>query len=769
MASKKFLIRIIAVILTTIVSLFLFGCYEMKKKSSASENIDAEKIQAKSDQTLDNEQKLDSLTEQNNDKSTTGSDNTRVTIDSIFESLHGSFQQVEENQATDDDNDINPTSPNWEPTIPKLLPEQCIYVSTTGSDKADGTKDSPYKSLQRAFEQAEQLSDKNKELQIILRGGNYNITKGININKLNNLLVSAQPNEEVTLSGGLEISLKDFKFIKERALLKRIQPEHQKKIVALDLSKYGITLKSWEKRFTGHGGWPEIYIDGIPYTISQWPNDGYAKVGKVITNGGVISSITGNNAEMNDDVGTFKYLEDRQNFWNTESEIYLSGYFAHKWYHEIVRVRSIDTDTKQITLDSNTKYGLKGLTGGFYRAINIMEELDTPHEYVLDQNRNMLYIYLPKFDRNMKVCTPFLEEPIFNVNNSGRIIFKNLNLEYVNSSICIVKNSKNVVFDSCKFRNSNNNAFYIKGGDSCGLVNCEISQIGASGIILDGGNRSTLEPAGHFVWNSHIHDFSRLKKSYAPAVRLSGVGNIANNNYIHNAPHAALIFGGNDHSLAHNLIERVCLDTSDAGAIYCGRNWTLGGNIIHGNYIKDLGNSGDDMNNWTIYMDDMASGVTITNNISDNDVGFLLGGGRNLIVKNNILMNSNNKSISFDSRGTGWVLSQRPWLKKPNGIMWKRLEEVPFQKEPWKSRFPYLSKLEEDAANEPRNNILVGNILANSTEPSIHELVAKYGDIHSNTTIDDPMVIKLNNGTIISNYSITDFISGMKVGQLTTK
>jgi hypothetical protein len=242
------------------------------------------------------------------------------------------------------------------------------------------------------------------------------------------------------------------------------------------------------------------------------------------------------------------------------------------------------------------------------------------------------------------------------------------------------------------------------------------------------------------------------------------VGITAEHNHIHDAPHAAILFRGNDIHIKHNRIERVCLDTSDAGAIYCGRDWTYGGNLIHGNYIKDLGAS-KKLHNQSIYMDDMSSGITITNNISETETGFLLGGGRNLKVRGNLFINSENRSIRFDSRGTGWALKKRPWLKKPNGIMWKRLAAVPYKEEPWKSRFPYLLTLDQDAANEPRHNIVIDNILVNSKAPQIDDCVTKYGIVKNNKVIKSQEgLIKIINGVVKSQSNKTKHLDGLKIG-----
>ncbi|MDD7985524.1 right-handed parallel beta-helix repeat-containing protein [Lentisphaera marina] len=638
-----------------------------------------------------------------------------------------------------------------------------LYVSPDGKTSANGSKASPFGSLQDALVKVGKLGEDKKTGRIILRAGTYNFERSISLNKVSNLQIMACPGEEVYFSGGVKVTSENLKPVSDPQVLKRLSESSRDKVVSIDLSKFGITAKSWKKRFRGYAGWPEVFVGGKPFQLSRWPNNGYAKVGQVLDMGGMVSSRTGDKELENDNVGTFKYVENRPEVWDDSEGIYLNAYFAEKWFDEIVRVRKIDTENKTITMDSNTQYGLKGMTGGFYYAINLIEELDQPSEYVVDYKCNKLFIYLPASERK-ELIIPTLSAPFIKIENSKNIVIKGISFDYGKATFVDIQNSTEVVLDDCLMRFGASHAISISGGRKCGVNACELSMFGGSGVLIAGGDRKTLKTADHYVRNSTIHHFGRLNKTYNPAVRCTGVGLTAEHNHIHDAPHAAILFRGNDIHIMYNRIERVCLDTSDAGAIYCGRDWTYGGNLIHGNYIKDLGGS-KKLHNQAIYMDDMSSGVTITNNISETETGFLLGGGRNLTVKGNLFINAYNRSIRFDSRGTGWALKKRPWLKKPNGIMWKRLAAVPYKEEPWKSRFPYLLTLKQDAPNEPRHNVVVDNVLVNSRKWQIDDNVTKHGTVQNNEVIKTKEdLIEIVNGVVKSKSDKTKHLDGMKIG-----
>ena len=100
-------------------------------------------------------------------------------------------------------------------------------------------------------------------------------------------------------------------------------------------------------------------------------------------------------------------------------------------------------------------------------------------------------------------------------------------------------------------------------------------------------------------------------------------------NLIHDAPHNAILFWGNDFLIENNEIYRVCLETGDAGAIYTGRDYTYRGNVIRRNFIHHMGGVG--MGTMAIYMDDCVSGTHIAENtLWRCQTAVVLGGGPRL-------------------------------------------------------------------------------------------------------------------------------------------
>ena len=228
--------------------------------------------------------------------------------------------------------------------------DHTFYVSPKGKASANGSKTSPFRTLQQAMVKLEKFTESNKTGQIIIKAGTYNFERSISLNKISNLRIMAHPGENVYFSGGVTITREDLKPVSDNHVVKRLPLSHRKKIVSIDLSKFGIITKPWHKRLRGYAGWPEVFINDKALQLARWPNSEYSKVGQVLKMGGMLHSRTGDKILENDSVGTFKYTEDRPGYWDDSQDLYLKAYFAEKWVDEIVRVRRIDK--------INSRYGM---------------------------------------------------------------------------------------------------------------------------------------------------------------------------------------------------------------------------------------------------------------------------------------------------------------------------------------------------------------------------------------------------------------------------
>jgi hypothetical protein len=210
-------------------------------------------------------------------------------------------------------------------------------------------------------------------------------------------------------------------------------------------------------------------------------------------------------------------------------------------------------------------------------------------------------------------------------------------------------------------------------GSRCAVRSCDVFNIGRSGISLNGGDRGSLTPANNLAENNHIHHFGIFQRTYAPGIGVSGCGQIARNNCIHDAPHNAVLYGGNEHLLERNEVYRVVMETGDAGAFYTGRDWASQGNILRNNYIHDLGGgNAEHVNTMGIYLDDCDCGDTLVGNVFHRaGRAIMIGGGRDNPVLNNLIVDCP-IGRHIDSRGMTWKQWNNPadksWCRKEKAL-----------------------------------------------------------------------------------------------------
>ena len=83
-------------------------------------------------------------------------------------------------------------------------------------------------------------------------------------------------------------------------------------------------------------------------------------------------------------------------------------------------------------------------------------------------------------------------------------------------------------------------ALNVTGGSGCGLQNVSVVRAGTGGAVLEGGDRATLTPSGHFVKASQLRHSNRWLMNYAPLVLMAGVGQVVESSSLTDAPQMAV-------------------------------------------------------------------------------------------------------------------------------------------------------------------------------------------------------------------------------------
>jgi hypothetical protein len=263
----------------------------------------------------------------------------------------------------------------------------------------------------------------------------------------------------------------------------------------------------------------------------------------------------------------------------------------------------------------------------------------------------------------------------------------------------------------------------VAGGTRHRVADCDIHHTGQGGLVLGGGDRKTLTPAGHEAVNNHLWRFSEHQLTGAYGLSFDGVGNSARHNLIHDAPHQAVFVGGNDHLFELNEVHHACTETDDCGALYKGRNPSCRGNMIRFNYWHDIG-SPMGHGNAAIYFDDGDGGDTVFGNVfvrcgepGRGSFGTVFShGGHGSRAENNVFIDCKRALGSAPWDDARW----RDALKGGQDCFFveKLLREVDITRPPYTTRYPELIGYMDPPAGAPRANLARLNLMVRCGETS---------------------------------------------------
>ncbi len=634
---------------------------------------------------------------------------------------------------------------------------RAIHVSVDGNDASAGSAAAPLATLEGARERVREMREREGEPTMIvhIHAGVYLRDQAFRLSQADSGspeapviyrgVAEGDESRAVRLSGGRRITR--FTEVTDQAVLERLPPEAHRRVVQADLRAHGIMDPGVLERRGFARQAPaalEIFFDHKPMTLARWPNVGWTTIESVPPEG-----------SEGEAARTIGYAGDRLERWIGAEEAWAFGYWNHGWADEHLPIASIDAEARRITLGARHGYGFRQ-EQRFY-VYNLIEELDAPGEWYVDRETNVLY-FLPPEGRSLdqtEVMASVLDEPLIVAENVSHVRFENLTLEGTRGTAVTVSGGENVTFAGCVIRNVGRHGVILSEGRGHQIVSCDLYHLGESGIRLSGGDRQTLSPAGHRAVNNHIHHFSRWSRTYRPAIQLDGVGQSAENNRIHDAPHTAVGFGGNDHRITLNEIHHVLTETDDAGALYTGRDWTARGHIIEHNIIRHSGNhhareragekEPDPNVTWTplaihrtnlVYLDDAASGITVRGNLlHDGGRSVMIGGGRDNVVEGNLIIGGD-MAIWMDARGHGWATEHI--RRDGHWGIWERLEAVPYDRPPYSDRYPGLADLPANDPHGPVGNRIAGNLLAHNERPFYFQHDAgHYAELHGNIEVHD--------------------------------
>jgi hypothetical protein len=614
-----------------------------------------------------------------------------------------------------------------------------FYVSPNGDDTKDGSFSQPFATLERAREAVRERkktpAGARVRLQVVeLEPGVYRRSSAFTLSSEDSgtetapVVWRARTPGATHIDVGVHVPHSAFR-LAEGGGLRSLDPQAQGHVYWVDLKAAGLRhIGPFPLNFENGGGLCELFFNGQRQPISRWPNDGPARIERIVDKGETAPGVFKG-------VGKFVAREERVSRWPVDRGVWLEGYWRVPWDVRTVRVAEINAQTREVTLAAPVAGGIGSKYAGPagsgrepWWGVNIVEEIDQPGEWAVDFTSGRFYWWPPRDWQSGEIVLSDLAAPAIRVEKASFVRIEGICFKNGLSNGMEISDCHEVEVAGCGFKNFGGTGVVVQKGAGVRVRSCDIEDVGQSGIVLGGGERASLRACGHSAVNNHIQKTGRLKKTYSPGILVGiygagdAVGCNVSHNFIHDVPHGGILYGGNNHVFEYNEISHAVLTSDDMGAFYTSNDWTSCGNVLRYNFVHHSPNAVG------FYMDDGDGGDTVFGNIAyEMQAGPSVCGGHYNTVENNLVVRCK-RGLFMDARG----IARKYDKESP---LFRKLHAVPFNQPPWKEAFPYLQTLPDTDTRLPMGNTIRHNITIRCEQPT--RLAAKPAEIEASVIADN--------------------------------
>ncbi len=641
-----------------------------------------------------------------------------------------------------------------------------IYVDASAAEGGNGSEASPFATIAEAQAKIREIKANGSlpegGITVYLADGDYDPIvfdendsgeEGAPITYL------AKNKLGANITGGIRLSKDDFKPADDAIKARLYDSAAADKLLQIDLKEYGLTAEDWGAAVNDRSNLNdvtegELFINNERMPLGQYPNE------KWITAPATTDGSEDAKAELALDADSLAHVAK----WQKADDIWVHGYLSVSYFDAASKV-SI-TDNGIILNDLNGKAVVDHSNGHgavWFWFYNVLEEIDSPGEHYIDRENGILYLYEPEdFDTASIVLSVKNKELVYGT-NVNYVSFKDVAFTATRGEAIRLYTSNNITFDGCLVAGIGSTGISADG-TKITIQNSEVHDIASYAVGVSGGDSQKLIQNENLVYNNKIHDFGQLTRTYRPGIALNGCGGTASHNEVYNASHTALMYAGQLATFEYNEVYNVCMETLDCGAFYAGRSLSWYGTKINHNYFHDIGTMdipGAKENYFRaagIYLDDGLSGVEVVGNLVENTTGrgIYIGGGRDCVVSNNLIINGQIFAMEYDSRMWDAVFTDYGWFSFANlDAMLADIAKILDSEngDIWKERFPsmadaVLEYVDQDPSNpklmiSPVNNVVTNNVYIG--QKRIYVDAIENEKFASYNTISGNWVIKTNN------------------------
>ena len=558
-----------------------------------------------------------------------------------------------------------------EPEYP-LVTNADFYVSTAGSDGGDGSFDRPFATWNRAVEAVRTLDKTGRAgITVAFMAGQYGPL---------DLTLSAEDSGtpecpvtyckygdgDVVFNNGYDFSADVFEPLdeSEKAWFSAKAVDRIKKVdisSAIPAGKYDLSYY--------------VFSDTALCTVARYPN-------KYADGSDKFVEYAAYCADDNHICLVNAVLKKRVESYHTLEGLKIYGFLTTGWYQDTLSVGGYDAGTGYLLITDPQKARM-----GYLRRdpefpsleynktvlMNVSEELDSEGEYFIDPATSVMYVYGPEGNYHMTV-----RENMIRMDRANDITFRGLTFLNSRGRVIDGEYCHSIEIDLCEFRcmggrygivfehHDADRDFDLRltRNEFDLAMDCCLEILGRadSENVAYATHMNALIDNNSFTnYNLFLNEESAMYISHCDEVTIS------HNDFLYGGRGAVYYGGSQNVVMEYNFCRYQMLNASDGGVFCTCRDFEHRGNVVRYNLIEDVSSMG--AGGFALYLDDFTAGTQIYSNLLFNGSIVVLHNGRDNIMRDNILVNTDGKVSGFG------VTLQGMWESDPPGQLDRTDEE----------------------------------------------------------------------------------------------